>query len=188
MRPQNNSNVESLPIMDGFMYNPLLSYLPMRWLPLAYEQLYEYRTGPWQPRLYTVPAGDGGEVVNAGQTVSAQIRTSVSGSDLIGYVLSTLTDTVASFGVVIVDADANVPGNQDSGYPLANGTDRYIVGSALRPASFVGSLGASGQRFVLLSKPYHIMNDLLTVKISNLNVTDNIRVQLVLYVMEPFNA
>jgi hypothetical protein len=182
------ASITNQPIIDGFMYNPLLRYVSMRYLPLVYEKLNKFRTGNWQPRLYLVPAGNGGDIVNAGITLSQQIRTAVSGCEMIGYSLATLTDTPASFGVVIVDSDANVPCSGDTGYPFANGIDRYIVGGAYAAATYTGSTGASGQRFVLLSEPYPISGDILTVKLSNLSTTDNIRVQLVLYIMEPFNG
>lgn len=184
------STVEK-PIIDGFMYNPLLRYLPMRWLPLAYEPLRKYRTGAWQPRLYTVPGGNGGVVFAAGTTVTEQIRTAVGGCDLIGYTFATMTDTPHDFGIVIVDADADVPGTGTSsygGYPFTAGIDRYVVGNAFAPASITGVSGQSGQRFVLLSHPYAIKQELLTVKLTNFNITDAIRAQLVLYVMEPFST
>lgn len=183
-----NSTPEQLPIIDGFMYNPLLRYLPQRFLPLAYENLNEYRTGPWQPRFYTVPAGNGGAVINAGVTIAQQIRMAVSGSVLIGYTMATLTSTAGSFGVVILDADADVSGTGTSsfgGYPFTNGIDRFILGNAFDPGSLTGQLGASGQRFILLTTPYQIVSNLLTVKLSNHSAVNNVRVQLLLYVMEP---
>lgn len=181
-------NTEEYPIIDGFMYNPLLRYLPMRFLPLAYERLSKFRTGSWQPRLYTVPTGDGGVAIAPGRTQSDQVRTSVSGCELIGYTFATHTDTPAKFGLVIVDSDVIVPNSSDSGYTFANGIDRYIIGNAFAPASITGNQGASGQRFILLNQPYPIRFDLLTVKLSNLSTTDTIIAQLVLYIMEPVNA
>jgi hypothetical protein len=179
---------DNQPIIDGFMYNPLLRYTAMRFLPLAYERLKKFRTGNWQPRFYTVPVGNGGAVVTAGATLSQQIRTAVSGCELIGYTLGTLTESPEDFGVVIVDADAEVPCSGDTGYPFSNGIDRYIVGGAYAAATYTGSSGASGQRFVLLTEPYPILGDRLTVKLSNLTTATDIQVQLALYIMEPFNA
>lgn len=178
---------DNQPIIDGFMYNPLLRYTAMRYLPLVYERLNKFRTGSWQPRLYTVPDGIGGAVVNAGVTLSQQIRTAVSGCEMIGYTLATLTGSPVDFGVVIVDADAVIPCSGDQGYPFANGIDRYVVGGAYAAATYTGVTGASGQRFILLSEPYQISGDILTVKLSNLTTGTNLQVQLVLYVMEPFN-
>lgn len=181
----NNSSVE-MPIIDGFMYNPLLRYVGMRWLPLAYEGLHDFRVGAWQPRLYTAPSGNGGMVVPAGTTVTQQVRMSVSGCFLIGYTLGTLTSTPANVGVVVLDADSDLSGN--GGYTFANGIDRYVVGSAFAPASVVGHSGPSGQHFCLLTKPYFVTSDLLTVKLSNLTTATNIQLQLCLYVMEPFSV
>lgn len=185
------SSTPERPIIDGLMYNPLLRYLPMRSLPLLYERLKEVRTGPYQPRLYTVPSGNGGDVIGAGLTVVQQVRMAVDGCKIIGYCLGTLTDTPATFGVVIFDADADITGEGTSsygGYPFVNGIDRYVVGNAFAPASITGVSGVSGQRFVLLMRPYDIVSNILTVKLSNLSVTDNVQVQLVIYVMEPFTV
>lgn len=179
------------PIIDGFMYNPLLRYLPMRYIPLALEHVHQFRTGLWQPRQYTAPVGDGGAIIPAGRTITEQIRTAVSGCYLIGYNFATLTDTPANFGVVVVDSDVEVPGTGTSsygGYPLTNGINRYVIGSEFSPASIVGSQGSSGLRLVLLTKPYPITGDLLTVKLSNLDVINDVRAQFVLYVMEPCDA
>lgn len=177
------------------MYNPLLRYLPMRSLPLLYERLHEYRTQSWQPRLYTSPAGNGGAVLTPGNTNQQQIRTAVSGCDLIGYMLAAFipgspTSEVGSVGVVVVDADAQEPGGGTAaygGYPFVNGINRYLIGNIFTPGSYVGISGWSGQRFVLLNEPYKIAADLLTVKITNLNVNESLQVQLVLYVMEPYS-
>jgi hypothetical protein len=178
----------NLPIIDGLMYNPLLRYLPQRSLPLVYEKWRKFRTGAWQPRLYCVPSGIGGAVVMAGATVTAQIRTAVSGCELIGWNLATLTDSAASFGVVVVDSDAVVAYSNDDGYSFANGIDRYVIGGAFSAGAVANGQFASGQRFVTLYHPYLIVDNLLSVKLANLSTTDNIQVQFVLYVMEPVNA
>jgi hypothetical protein len=179
------------PIIDGWMFNPLLQYVPNRWNILAMERLRQYRIGPWQPRFYTVPV-DVTVAINAGTTLSQNILMQ-PGTEVVALNFAILTaGSVSDLLYRLRDPSTEYTEDVD-GYNFTDGNNKFISCNAIVPsgsgnvfASGGTGTGLSGMRTCLLSIPYKVKTGTITVELTNKNTATNYKCQLLLYCMEPF--
>jgi len=185
------SDANSAPIIDGLMFNPLLQYVPNRFNILAMERLYEYLTGAWQPRFYTVPI-DVTVAITAGTTLSQNLLMQ-PGSHIIGLNFSMVAGVASDMLYRLRDPNAEYVEGV-TGYNFTSGNNTFINCGTIVPQGSGGiaaagaGTGLTGMRFCLLTAPYDVENGTVTVELSNRNPNDDLKCQLLLYVMEPFTA
>ncbi len=187
----NNPSVVEAPIIDGWMFNPLLQYVPNRWNVLALERLYKYRTEAWQPRFFTVPI-DVNVAIASCATLSQNLLMQ-PGSHIVGLNFAMLTGVATDMLYRLRDPDAEYVEGV-SGYNFTDGNNKFVTCNAIVPqgsggvAAVGAGTGLTGMRTCLLSTPYIAENGIVTVELSNKNLTTDLKCQLLLYVMEPYTT
>ncbi len=187
----NNPSVVEAPIIDGWMFNPLLQYVPNRWNVLALERLYKYRTGAWQPRFFTVPI-DVNVAIASCATLSQNLLMQ-PGSHIVALNFSMLSGSASDMLYRLRDPDTEYTEGV-TGYNFTDGNNKFIACNSIVPQGSGGvaaagaGTGLTGMRTCLLSSPYDVENGTITVELSNKNITTNLKCQLLLYVMEPYTT
>lgn len=184
-----SDNLVEAPIIDGWMFNPLLQYVPNRWNILAIERLRKYRVGAWQPRFFTVPI-DVNVAIASCATLSQNLLMQ-PGSEIVALNFSMLTGVATDMLYRLRDPDVEFVEGV-TGYNFTDGNNKFVSCSAIIPKGSGGvaevgaGTGLTGMRTCLLSNPYNVESGTVTVELSNKNLTTDLKCQLLLYVMEPF--
>lgn len=158
---------------SAFFYNPRLLFAPCYYGPLALRALQPYMDGTYTPRWFTAPVNPN-VAIGAGLTVREQLRIT-PGSVIAGWRIATLGGaSVSDLKYQVTDGDT-----QQS---FTQGSNQYLNCLSLVPS------GATGLPFCIFPTPYKVGGGVITVAISNSNVSAAIKCQMLIYVLEPVPA